>query len=82
MLRELALVHVGEQLSGVERVLNCLETGESTRNFRLSCWIAYMHFPETSWTTNSPYRAVLPGLFMGNGVSYRNRNTPQLRRPQ
>ena len=67
LLRDLALVHVGEELPGVERVRQCLESGEygDFLTALLDCLYA---FPYPIMNDEFSYHAALQGLFMGMGV--------------
>ena len=67
MLRDLAFVHVGEKLPGVERVRRCLESGEygDFPTALLDCLYA---FPYHIMNDEFSYHAALQGLFLGMGM--------------
>lgn len=71
MLRDLALVHVGEQLPGIERVRKCLVSGKYGKlpTALLDCLYA---FPYHIMDDEFSYHAALHGLFMGMGVMPRS----------
>ena len=67
MLRDLAFVHVGEKLPGVEHVRWCLESGEygDFPTTLLDCLYA---FPYHIMNDEFSYHAALQGLFLGMGM--------------
>ena len=71
MLRDLAIVHVGEQLPGIERVRKCLVSGKygELTTALLDCLYA---FPYHIMDDEFSYHAALHGLFMGMGVMPRS----------
>ncbi len=67
MLRDLALVHVGEKLPGVARVRQCLDSGEYG-DFPTALLDCLHAFPYHIMNDEFSYHAALQGLFMGMGV--------------
>ena len=64
VLRDLARVHTGEKLPGIERLRNCLETGDyaDLPNILLDCLYA---FPYNIMEDEYAYHAALHGIFLG-----------------
>ena len=64
MLRDLARVHTGEKLPGIERLRHCLETGTYAElpSVLLDCLYA---FPYNIMEDEYAYHAALHGIFLG-----------------
>ena len=64
VLRDLARAHTGEKLPGIERLRNCLETGDYAElpNTLLDCLYA---FPYNVMEDEYAYHAALHGIFLG-----------------
>ena len=64
VLRDLARVHTGEKLPGIERLRHCLETGAYAElpNILLDCLYA---FPYNIMEDEYAYHAALHGIFLG-----------------
>lgn len=64
VLRDLARVHTGEKLPGIERLRNCLETGDYAElpHILLDCLYA---FPYNIMEDEYAYHAALHGIFLG-----------------
>ncbi len=64
VLRDLARAHTGEKLPGIERLRNCLETGDYAElpNILLDCLYA---FPYNVMEDEYAYHAALHGIFLG-----------------
>ena len=64
VLRDLARVHTGEKLPGIERLRSCLKTGAYTElpNILLDCLYA---FPYNIMEDEYAYHAALHGIFLG-----------------
>ena len=71
VLRDLARVHAGEQLPGIERLRTCLESGAYAElpNILLDCLYA---FPYNIMEDEYAYHAALHGIFLGMGVTPRS----------
>ena len=71
VLRDLARVHTGEKLPGIERLRTCLETGEYTElpNILLDCLYA---FPYNIMEDEYAYHAALHGIFLGMNITPRS----------
>ena len=71
VLRDLARAHTGEKLPGIERLRNCLETGDHAElpNILLDCLYA---FPYNIMEDEYAYHAALHGIFLGMNATPRS----------
>ena len=71
VLRDLARVHTGEQLPGIERLRHCLETGNymDLPDILLDCLYA---FPYNIMEDEYAYHAALHGIFLGMNATPRS----------
>ena len=71
VLRDLARVHTGEKLPGIERLRTCLETGDYAElpNILLDCLYA---FPYNIMEDEYAYHAALHGIFLGMNITPRS----------
>ena len=71
VLRDLARVHTGEKLPGIERLRHCLETGDfvDLPDILLDCLYA---FPYNIMDDEYAYHAALHGIFLGMNATPRS----------